>query len=236
VQVDMKNDDDWLQNAVTDADEALAEDEAHNRNRRTATTARAEHAAFNADRHADAVRRVRAVIALTHRTLAEHGNPGKERLFRLRGLFGRTGWGWRVEMPTPKTRFTPGEPPPLNRATPVLYLTVPADGPSFGQEARGEVVGLPDALWLLDTGDFATRVGAAVDERDLFDVEQLIDLILPTQVPVLRPENDRHSQFEVVDLFPLVDVRLYAAHTESIARRLAAGLITILKRQRLPVP
>jgi hypothetical protein len=117
----------------------------------------------------------------------------------------------------------------------VLDLTVPADRP-FGPPARGEVVGLPDALWLLDTGEFTTRTGPAVDERDLLDVAQLIDLILPTRARVLRSENDRHSDFEVVDLFPLVGQQLYADHAESITRRFAAGLVTILKRQGLPVP
>src|SRR5687768_5259801 len=112
------DDNDWLRDVEGDADVALAEADAQARDQREAETARREQAACNADRHADAVRRVRAVIALTHRTLATHANPGKERLFKLSGLFGRTGLGWRVEIPTSKERFIPPQRPPLSQATP----------------------------------------------------------------------------------------------------------------------
>lgn len=92
-------DDEWLRDAIHDAERARASERAEESKRQTRETAKAVSAARNAETRAVAVERVQTAIKHVRRVLVENGDRGICPIFRQPNFLRRPVYGWRVNLP-----------------------------------------------------------------------------------------------------------------------------------------
>jgi hypothetical protein len=237
---DVTSDDDWLEQAIHDAGRTQAHKASERRDEHRRDAEATTRADRNASTHSAAVTQVRSAIGHARKVLAENGNPGMTQLFRYPGLFRQHAWGWQIELPPQSIIPEPSSDLPritvegalgreLAQGGPRLYIRSQTSE-AIGAAMEGQVNGLPEALWLINSDGFTTRIGQVVDGRDCFTDNEFVDLVLPAQVLVSRIVDDNHSVSDQVDIFPLVNEDTYKHHALSIARRLSAGLILMLQK------
>jgi hypothetical protein len=215
-------DDEWLRDAIHDAERARASERAKESKQQAREAATAASAARNAEVHAVAVERVQTAIKHVRRVLAENSDRGMVLLFRQPNFLRRPVYGWHVNLP-------PG-------GGPVLHFEYSQEkyGRSWPSTMRGQLNGLPEYLGLVKRDGFSTDRRFTRSGPELFTDREFVDLILPTRA-VVSDGNDDRSGIMLADIFPVIGEEYYKGYVQSIARGLSASLIGVLQKQNLPL-
>src|SRR5262245_18459299 len=103
----------------------IADSDAVGAERNASAAARTARIAANATHHRLAVRRITDALDRTCGLLKHCVEPGKTRLLKHPGLFGRSAWGWRIEYPKLQAPL-PFAGPPGTVGTAPPEATVPS--------------------------------------------------------------------------------------------------------------